>query len=138
MDFTLRTKFEEMSDPHKITYFIIVAALTILLTRIFVMFYNPNPSLFGFEFHHFDYGLALLMWTALLTLFGGEKHQAHLIAFGIAFGWIIDDIWFIRSNLIDPSTQELLIYHSTIIPALVLTGLVLLISWSFWKLAKKS
>jgi hypothetical protein len=123
-----RKKFEKLSNPHKILSFVVIVLATIILTRLFVQFINPNPRLFEFELHHFDYGLFLLMWTSLLVIFGSKKHYLHLILFGISFGWILDDLFFIRSNILDPTYNEVLVYNSTLLETLILTGVIFLIA----------
>ena len=135
----LRKEFEEITNPHKITFFLIIIILTIAITRLFVIFiHNPNPTTLGFEIHHLDYGIALLMWTSLLIIFGKRKHLSHLILYGVSFGLIIDDIWFIRSNIVDPSSAiEVSIYNSTLLSAIILTGIIFTLSLIIWKLTKR-
>jgi len=134
----LRKKFEEMTNPRKVVSFSLIIILTIVVTRLFTFFvHNPSPMIFNFEIHHFDYGLALLMWTSLLVIFGKREHLSHLVLFGISFGLIIDDVWFIRSNILEPTTNELILYGSTLVSALVLTGIVLIIAIAIWKISQK-
>lgn len=135
----LRKKFEKMTNPHKITFFLAIIILTIVITRLFVvLIHNPNPSIFGFEIHHLDYGIALLMWTSLLVIFGKRKHISHLILYGISFGLILDDIWFIRSNIIDPSDiAEVSIYNATLLSTIILTGIIFAIALLIWKVTKR-
>ena len=69
------------------------------------------------------------MITSLLVIFGKEKHYSHIALYGISFGLIIDDIWFIRSNILDPSLNELIIYNSTLIPTLfIIMALIIVIT----------
>jgi hypothetical protein len=126
---SLFKKFTDWEIHHKVIFFIAIMILTILITRGSVLIRNPTNSLFGFELHHFDFGLILLLITTLLLLFSNKNLKLHLILAGIAFGWIIDDIWFIRSNLNDPETAlETIIYNSSFLPTiLILVAVILLI-----------
>ncbi len=117
------TKFEL---HHQVIFFISLMVLTIFFTRIFVFFYNPNPTIAHFELHHFDYGLLLLMITILSMLFGKLKTTYSLILSSLSFGLIIDDLWFIRSNIIDPATNEVEIYSHTFSSVVILIVFVLL------------
>jgi hypothetical protein len=134
----LRKEFERLSNPHKITAFLIITLTTIILTRIFVQFINPNPGVGTFELHHFDYGIAILLWTSLLVMFGNKKHYAHLLLFGISFGWILDDIIFIRSNVLDPTITEIPIYNSTLPGVIIITGIIFIASVVIWKISKRN
>lgn len=45
---------------------------------------------------------------------------------GIGFGLIIDDVWFIRTNVLDPDLTEMMEYNSTLPIVMGLTVVVLL------------
>ncbi|MBS3169467.1 hypothetical protein J4210_03205 [Candidatus Woesearchaeota archaeon] len=112
---------------HRILSFVAVMLLTIAVVRLFVFIHNPNPIFLNFELHHFDYGLLLLLITALLLLFGKKNDGTYLLLSGIAFGLILDDLWFIRSNLLDPGINEVQIYNSTFLSVVVLSILIILV-----------
>ncbi|MBI4152317.1 hypothetical protein HY495_01290 [Candidatus Woesearchaeota archaeon] len=111
---------------HRILSFIAVMLLTIAVVRLFVFIHNPDLILWNFELHHFDYGLLLLLITTLLLLFGKKNDGLHLLLSGIAFGLILDDLWFIRSNILDPGINEIQIYSSTFLSVVVLSILTVL------------
>jgi hypothetical protein len=123
----LMKKFWRWEVHNKVFFFIIVMILTILITRGLVLINNPEQNLLGFELHHFDYGMVLLFITTLLLLFGRKNLKIHLILAGISFGLILDDIWFIRGNLSDPSgTTETLIYNATLPSAILLVIIIIM------------
>jgi hypothetical protein len=99
---------------HKVIAFILVMCITILYVRVSVMIHNPNPTIFNFELHHFDYGMILLLIASLLLIFKEKKHSLYLILTAISFGLVLDDIWFIRSNILDPTLEEVAIYNASL------------------------
>ncbi len=117
-------RFEDFEIHHKILLFIVVMCLAIILIRIGVQIYNPNPVLFGFEFHHFDYGLLLLFITTLFLLFGKKYELPYLVLAAISFGMILDDFVFIRSDLLKAGNQTL-IYNSTL-PATIILAMAII------------
>jgi len=123
---------EEWMTKHKAGAFILMISLTIILMRLMNFVYNANIRILNFEFHHFDTGLLLLLITSLLVLFGKKKHKSHLILTAVAFGLIIDDFWFIRSNILDPGINEIELYTATIpmviIFLVVIIAIIMLIS----------
>jgi hypothetical protein len=132
---------ENFELKHRIIFFLLVMFLTIVVIRSLVFIKNFNPSLFGFEFHHFDYGLILLIITILLLLFGKRKYNFYLFLAAISLGLIVDDVWFIRSNILDPGINETLIYNTTLLPAFIifiLVILVIILIHSFFSSKKKS
>ena len=120
-------RIESFELHHQIGFFVGVMILTIILTRLIVFLHNPNPVFLKFELHHFDYGLFLLVITVLMILFGKLRMGLSLSLIAVSLGWIIDDLWFIRSNFIDPSINEVEIYSATLPTVFVLTAFVLLI-----------
>jgi len=108
-------KLKDFEIYHQAGLFVMIMLLTIITTRIGVLIYNPNPFIFDFEIHHFDYGLLLLFTTSLMMLFGSKKTLSNLILTAIAFGLILDEIWFIRGNVFHPiEKSELTLYNSTL------------------------
>ncbi|MFH0845860.1 MAG: hypothetical protein V1851_00440 [Patescibacteria group bacterium] len=128
-------KTKEFFQKHEI--FFITTVILITITRISVSFKNPNPSIFGFELHHFDYGLFLLIGVQLAIIFGNISRANCLIFSGIAIGLIIDDYWFIRSNIIDPSINEITLYQKTLPTIFIPILISILISIFFWKKQNK-
>ena len=120
-------KLKNFEKNHKMISFIFVMILTIILIRLSVMIYNPNITLLDFEFHHFDYGISILLITSLFLLFGEKRYSLYRVIHAIAFGVILDDLWFIRSNIIEKSgLEELLLYDSTF-PSVIIFVLVILV-----------
>jgi hypothetical protein len=99
---------------------------TIALVRLSVQIHDPSPMIFNFELHHFDYGIFILLVTCLLLLFHKPNLPVHLLTSGIAFGLIIDDLWFIRSNVNEAVPNETQIYNSTFLSAVILSIVVIL------------
>ena len=84
----LLIKFEKLELHHKILVFILIMILTILFTRFYVFIHNTNPIFFNFELHHFDYGILLLLLTALMLLFGTKKYNIYSLLAAVAIGLI--------------------------------------------------
>ncbi len=119
-------RFKEFELHHKILSFIVIMSITVLIIRIGVLIYNPNPVIGGFELHHFDYGMVLLFITTLLLLFGKKRELLYLILTGISFGMILDDLWFIRTDLSKAGNQTL-IYSSTLPATLIILMIIIFI-----------
>lgn len=119
------SKLEKLELHHRIIAFIVVMILTVAITRLSVFVHNPNPVFSNFEIHHFDYGIFLLLITNLLLLFGKPNLTIHLLTAGIAFGLIVDDLWFIRSNINDPGTNEVQVYNATFLSVIVLSMFII-------------
>ena len=126
-------KFE---THYKILFFFVVLSLTIAIIRIGVLIHDPNPIILGFEFHHFDYGLLLLFVTTILLLFGKKRHFAYITMAGISFGMILDDLIFIRGNIMSMENQTL-VYNSTLPGTLILTVVTMLIILAITYLLKR-
>jgi hypothetical protein len=122
----LLKELENFEMHHKIITFIVIMVVTIFFVRLSVMIHNPNPILLNFELHHFDYGILLLLITSLLLLFGKKRNSLYLLMSAVAFGLVLDDIWFIRSNILDPGIEEVSIYNATFPVVLILIVAVIL------------
>ncbi len=120
-------QLENFQLHHKILLFSGIIILTILAVRFSVNIYNPNPTIFNFELHHFDYGILLLMVSTLLLLFRTKRYYLYLLLSAISFGLVIDDLWFIRKNIIDPNINEATIYNQTL-PIVVIFVIVLILA----------
>lgn len=120
------SKFENIEIHHKIIAFLSIMTATILLTRVIVMIHNPNPALFHFELHHFDYGIAILLINTFLLIFGTQKEATHLMIAAISTGLIADDYWFIRKSVVENDSLQTQIYNATLPSVLVFTGAILI------------
>lgn len=120
-------KFEDFELHHKIIFFLLVMIATILITRGIVLIKNFNPTILGFQLHHFNYGLILLLITTLLLLFGKTRKHTYLILAAISTGLIIDDVWFIRKNVAENNAIQTPVYNATFPAAMILTVIIILI-----------
>lgn len=125
---TFRAKIEKFEMHHKVLAFIIVMCLTIVISRLSVMVYNPNPIILNFELHHFDYGILLLLIVYLFLLFGKKRYPLYLLLSAIAFGLVLDELWFIRAN-ISPERNNLLTYITTLPSVIVFVIIIILVSF---------
>jgi len=141
MSKSLLKKLEQLELHHKIAAFIAIMIATIVLTRIGVAIYDPNPILFNLELHHFDYGLALLLTVCLLLLFGKKKYLMYLPLAAISFGLILDELWFIRKSVFNSGQDDfspyVASYPSVILLILIIIFTILLIN-HFTKKNKKN
>ena len=128
-------KIEKFIEKHSLITFAVVIIATILITRFIVYYiYDPDTKILGFDLHHFDYGLLLLIITILLMLFVGKYYKTYLITSAISLGLIIDQLWFIR-NQIGGSNPA--IYNPSFIPALIVAVFVIILAFIFQKLNRK-
>ena len=123
---TFIKKIENFEMHHKILVFIIIMCLTIIISRLSVMVYNPNPVILNFELHHFDYGILLLLLVCLFLLFGKKRYSLYLFLSAIAFGLVLDELWFIRANIV-PEKNNLLTYITTLPSVIVFVIIIILI-----------
>ncbi len=116
----LLKKIGNFRTHHHILFFSLIMLATVLFVRLSVQFYNPNPVLLGFELHHFDYGIIMLIIAVLLLLFGNqEHHDFYLIVAAIGTGLVLDDYIFIKKNMVENHALQTEIYNSTIPYAIV-------------------
>lgn len=120
----LLNKIEKWELHHKITAFVAIMVGTIVFTRIAVLVHNPNPVFLHFELHHFDYGIFLLFVTCLLLLFSRRNSPLYLLLAAVAFGLIIDELWFIRSNVNESEIGQISSYNSTFLSVLVIAKVI--------------
>jgi len=92
-------KLKELETHHKIAAFILILVTTTLITRAFVFLHDPNPILMGFEIHHFDYGLIILMLINIFLVLGKKRTAIFLPILAISTGLILEDISYIRLNI---------------------------------------
>jgi hypothetical protein len=127
-------KVGEFETHHKVIFFLFVMLLTIGITRLMVYYLlNPKPNIFGFELHHFDYGLVLMILTILFMIFIGKYHKTYLIFSAISLGLIIDELWFIRKQIGGDAPE---IYNPSLIYVILIAVFVSLIAFLITKLFK--
>ncbi len=113
-------KLGKFETHHHILFFSIIMLGTVLIVRSCVQFYNPNPILLGFELHHFDYGIIMLLIVVILLLFGNRKHQDfYLIFAAIGTGLVLDDYIFIKKNMVENHALQTQVYNATIPYAII-------------------
>ena len=68
----------------------------------------------GIEFHHFDYGVILLLITVKLLLFGSAKyHKLYLVLAALGTALVIDGYLTLRLTVVEPKDPLLLYNHTT-------------------------
>jgi hypothetical protein len=134
----LNHKFKTFKESHKIIFFLIVVLTTIFISRIVVLFYNPNPSFRGLELHHFDYGVFLLMITSFIVLFTKVRYDIYYILMGVAIGLIVDEYWFIRKLVpLFPDGNGMMLYESTIPSVVILIMIMGLTLFFIYSVSKR-
>lgn len=117
-------EFETWEIHHKIAAFNLILVATIFTVRTAVIFYNPNPVVLNFELHHFDYGIILLFITCLLLLFHRRNSHLYLIMAAVAFGLILDELWFVRGNINRIAEIDISFYNASLFSALIFAKVV--------------
>jgi len=121
---------ERFELHHKIFMFVAMILATILFVRFAVVFYDPNPFVYGFELHHFDYGIIMLMILTILMLF--DRSRAHyplyLILTSISLGLIIDQLWFVRAQDLLTGAMSVQFYEDSSSSVVILFILIVLLT----------
>lgn len=118
-------RFEKWELEHKIIAFVAIMMTTILVTRMLIFIHDPDPILFHFELHHFDYGLLLLFVSYLLTIFDNPDSPVYFAMAAVAFGLIIDELSFIRGNIGFLPKSETSAYSATFFSVVMITMIVI-------------
>lgn len=123
-------KKNEKQNPfglkHKTSIFLGVMFLTILITRILIYFQDLDIFFFGYELHHFYYGITLLMIVNIAILFGRLHQKLYIILSAISLGLISDEFIFILGGFRNheyPSTITHMIY--TAFMMITILGIIL-------------
>lgn len=111
---------------------------TILFTRAIVFIHNPNPIIFDFELHHFDYGMLLMMGASLILLLERGKPRLCLILIAVATGLIVDEYWFIRKSMVEDHATQTQVYNATFPSVVVLVIAVILFVYFINAVRKRS
>ncbi len=114
--------FSDLELHHKVFIFIGEVFGTILVARFFADFYNVDPFLFGFELHHFDYGVILLIISVLLLLLDDNRTRfpLYFLLSAISLGLMTDELWFIRNFNAYPNMTSAEIYNGTFLATMVI------------------
>lgn len=122
----LKNPLENPEVHHKILLFWVTMIISVLITRLAVLVHNPNPVIFNFELHHFDYGILCLMFNTFLMIFGIKHDTLHITLAGFATGMIVDDYWFIRKSVVENDAVQMQLYNATLPAALIFATLATL------------
>lgn len=132
-------KFNKFETHHRILVFCFILVGTIMVTRFLVLFYNPNPVVFGVELHHFDYGIFLLLISSGLLLIEPKKYiNINLIFTGIASGLILDEYWLLRKSVVENTANSIELYYSSLPTVVILSTVTLLVILFFNSILKRS
>jgi len=125
--FYLLEKFEL---HHKLLTFLATIILAILFVRIGANIYDPNPLIFGFEIHHFDYGMIMLLILMVLLIFDRNKkrYPVYLLLSGVSLGLVIDQLYFIRRQDVFSPIEALQSYNSNVTSVIVLFVFIFLLT----------
>ncbi len=132
-------KLDKFETHHRVVVFCLVLIGTVMVTRFLVLFYNPNPVLFGVELHHFDYGLFLLLISSGLMLFEPRKYiNVNLFFTAIASGLILDEYWLVRKSVVEDTTNSIELYYSSLPTAVIIGTVTILVILFFNSILKRS
>jgi len=124
----MKEELKDIGTPkskHNTLLFISIFIITIIATRISVLFFDPNPVLMGFELHHFDYGLTILTAITFLLLFD-KKRRIYIFLSAISLALVVDEIWFVRKNLYEnPGLYSATIPATLIIITTTIAGIMI-------------
>ena len=127
-----QNKFE---SNQKIILFTATILATILITRIIIYcLIDINFKIFNFEFHHFDYGLILLIIIVLFMLFTEKSKKIYIILSAISLGLIIDELFFIRKQITGNNPA---IYNPSLAYVLLIAIIISLLAFLISKFSKK-
>ncbi len=106
---------EKQELHHKFLVFVGMIVFTILFVRIGVMLYDPNPFIFGFELHHFDYGILMMVSLMIMLLFDKTKarYPLYLLLSAVSLGLTIDQWYFVRSQDLASGLSSVTLYNNT-------------------------
>lgn len=134
----LLKKIGNFEKHHRILFYTSVMFATIVFIRMGVQVYNPNPILFHLELHHFDYGVILLLVTAILLLFGSHRFKdIYLVLAAFSSALIIDGYLALRLAVVEAHENPLSTYNETIGSVAVLAVVVTLVALFIHSLGRK-
>lgn len=131
-------KFGKFETHHRILVFTAIVLITIFVVRFGTLFYNPNPVFFNLEWHHFDYGVILLLITVKLLLFANKKYEnLYLLMAAIASALIIDGYLALRLTVVENHALAIQVYRSTMRPVIITAVVSTLLILFFNSILKK-
>ncbi len=119
---------KEFELKHKVISFILILMFTILTSRLIVSINDPNLIFWGYELHHFYYGIILLIIVNLFLLFGKKHYASYLSLSAVGMGMIIDEFVFIIGRISNN------MYQTTITSAIIFALVVSLLAYSINKI----
>ncbi len=111
---------------NKFLSFLIIFILTITITRILTYYNDLDLMLFGYELHHFYYGITILVIVLIAVLFGNFHKKLYLGLSAVGLGLVADEFLFILGGFRNseyPSTVTHMIY--TVAVVLIILGIIL-------------
>jgi len=113
----------EIIHKHKAIWYIVVILISIAIARLTVLFYDPTPVILGFEIHHFDYGLIILLIITSMMLLKKKISSLDITISAIAMGMILDEVGFLRLNLL----ENVMVYGQTL-STTIITAIIFLVA----------
>jgi hypothetical protein len=110
---------------NKIVLFIVTLLLTVVVTRVLTHYKDLDIILFGYELHHFYYGVALLIIINLAILFGKHYPRFYLYGSAVAIGLIADEFSFVMKGLRNAEYSST-VTHSIFVTLVVIAVLVVI------------
>jgi len=116
----LLVKLGKFETHHQIIAFSLITVATIVIVRVGALLYDPNPTLFKLELHHFDYGVLLLLVTVKLLLFGSKEYRnLYLFFAAVSSALIIDGYLALRLSVVEDYAIRVDVYKGTMTPVLI-------------------
>ena len=100
--------------------------LTILIIRILIGVNDLDIKIFGYELHHFYYGITLIVIINIAMIFGRFHPKLYLVLSAIGIGLVADEFLFILGgyrNAEYPSTVTHTIFTVVVISTIL--GIIL-------------
>ena len=132
-------RLKEWELHHRIATFVLLVGSTMIFARFGGKLYDPNPTVLGFEFHHFDYGMLLLFVSVVLLLFSRHRYAICLPLAAIGFGLILDQLWFVRYNVPGINSNSVAIYNASLPEAISLVSgfIIIVLIYDHFRLKEK-
>ncbi len=115
---------------HKALVFIGEVFITVIVTRFVAAYYNVDPFIRGFELHHFDYGITILI-IALLCLIIDRNSKQYALYFALSamgLGLVIDELWFIRLLNSYNEISTVALYDTTFVSVIIILSLIAILA----------
>lgn len=116
------TSYQNLELHHKVLLFMGEVFATIIVARFAGEYLNVDPFVLGFELHHFDYGVILLIISVLLLVLDENRTRLPLYSLfsAISLGLMTDELWFIRNFHAYPNLTSAQIYNGTFLATIII------------------